>query len=94
MPTFDEWFKAKYGSTFERLHQASMTPYDHTVRALTEATREYVTEAVAPKSTVDHLTLAQRQIEQLTRENVLLRERLEEVNQREWKRVFGLLRFS
>jgi hypothetical protein len=49
-PTFDEWFFARYGMTFEQMH---MIPHysqlSDIVSALVRETRDYVTEMVAEK---------------------------------------------
>lgn len=95
MLTFDEWFVGKYGRTFDALHQTPMTPYDHTMRALTTATRDYVTETLAQeKSASDSLTTAQKRIAQLVTQVTLLESELVRLRQRELERAISLLRFS
>lgn len=44
VPTFDEWFKAKYFHTFEEMHCCYSMRIDDAMIALTRYVREYVTE--------------------------------------------------
>lgn len=46
LPTFDEWFLAKYGGTFNELHQAAGMRYDDAFMALSRSMRDYVSELV------------------------------------------------
>lgn len=44
--TFDEWFKAKYGATFEELHMQPYSFINETMRVLANEVRAYVSEVV------------------------------------------------
>jgi hypothetical protein len=45
-PTFDEWFKEKYGFTFEELHQRDGMWIADSMKKLSHYMREYVSEMV------------------------------------------------
>lgn len=45
-PTFDEWFIAKYGSTFEEIHMLDGMMINAGMKALTRCMRDYVSEMV------------------------------------------------
>lgn len=47
LPTFDEWFEAKYGQTFEERHQHYGAWHDDVIRALSRETRDYISEMAA-----------------------------------------------
>lgn len=54
LPTFDEWFFARYGATFDELYQRPELRVSDAISALTRETRDYLTDMVskahAPRS--------------------------------------------
>ena len=65
LPTFDEWYEAKLGQSFEALWMQDWMQIDHGMRALTVAIRDYMTEmarlAAAKNSKDDPKTPGGRQ---------------------------------
>lgn len=45
-PTFDEWYKAKRGLSFEEQYMQALMPIPDAMKALSIAMREYVSEMV------------------------------------------------
>ena len=42
IPTFDEWFMARFGSSFDSLYQQEGMRYEDCVRALSQHGRDYL----------------------------------------------------
>lgn len=46
LPTFDEWFKAREGVSFEEVYMGPYHHIDRAMKALTRALQDYTTEMV------------------------------------------------